>query len=209
MSGQNLKSFLALGDSYTIGESVMASERFPDQTAQFLMARQIKIGDPEIIATTGWTTRDLINAIDAKTPKNNYSVVTLLIGVNNQYQGKSIDEYTSEFSFLLNHAIGYAGNKKENVYVLSIPDYSVTPFARESDTVRIAKEIDEFNAVNRKISFDAGVNYIDITPISREAKYDPSLIASDGLHPSGKQYKRWAEILVQKIIAPIPNVRDP
>ena len=119
----------------------------------------------------------------------------MLIGVNNQYQHKSIDEYNTEFTLLLNRAIQYARNNKNHVFVLSIPDYSVTPFAHGSDTARISKEIDLFNATNKAISNNIGVNYLDITPISREALNDPGLIASDGLHPSGKQYKRWAELL--------------
>ncbi|MDQ6758109.1 MAG: SGNH/GDSL hydrolase family protein [Bacteroidota bacterium] len=194
------KTYLALGDSYTIGESVSSAERFPNQAVTFLRAQGIKINDPKIIATTGWTTRNLIDAINASPLQNNYDVVSLLIGVNNQYQGRSIDEYKTEFTLLLNRSIQYAGGKATHVFVLSIPDYSVTPFAQNSDTARIAREIDQFNAVNKTIAQQFGVNYIDITPISREAKNDPSLIAYDGLHPSGKQYKKWAELLVPLIM---------
>lgn len=194
-SADTTKTYLALGDSYTIGQSVAESERFPNQTIALLRAQNIKIGDPKIIATTGWITKNLIDAINSTTLQNNYSVVSLLIGVNNQYQGRSIDEYKVEFTTLLNRAIQLAANKKEHVFVLSIPDYSVTPFAQNSDTAKIAREIDAFNAANKHISLQAGVNYLDITPISREAKNDPSLIANDGLHPSGKQYKMWAELL--------------
>ncbi len=189
------KTYLALGDSYTIGQSVLESERFPNQTASLLRLQNIKINDPKIIATTGWTTKNLIDAINAASLQNNYDVVSLLIGVNNQYQGKSIDEYKTEFTLLVNRSIQYAGNKPTHVYVLSIPDYSVTPFAQSSDTARIAREIDQFNAVNKMVSSQLGVNYLDITPISREAKNDRTLIANDGLHPSGKQYKRWSDLL--------------
>lgn len=187
------KTYLALGDSYTIGQSVLESERFPNQTVSLLRSQGIKINDPKIIATTGWTTKNLIDALNANPPQNNYDVVSLLIGVNNQYQGRSIDEYKTEFTLLLNRAIQYAGNKPTHVFVLSIPDYSVTPFASGYDKAKIAAEIDQFNVENKKISMQLGVNYLDITPVSREA--DPALIAGDGLHPSGKQYKRWVELL--------------
>ncbi len=189
------KNYLALGDSYTIGQSVSEAERFPEQTVQLLKSQTIKIGNPYIIATTGWTTGDLIDAINKNPPPNNYSAVTLLIGVNNQFQGRSIDEYKTQFTLLLNRSIQFAEGKPSHVFVLSIPDYSVTPFARNYDTAKIAREIDAFNLANKNISVQLGVNYLDITPISREAKNDPSLIANDGLHPSGLQYKRWAALL--------------
>ncbi len=191
------KNYLALGDSYTIGQSVSEAERFPNQTLQLLRAQNIKINDPKIIATTGWTTKNLLDAINAVTLPTNYDVVSLLIGVNNQYQGRSIDEYKTEFTLLLNRAIQYAGNKPTHVFVLSIPDYSVTPFASGSNKTKIAAEIDQFNAANKTITLQLGVNYLDITPISREP--DPALIANDGLHPSGKQYKRWADLLAPMI----------
>jgi len=193
------ETYLALGDSYTIGQSVSEAERFPNQTVQLLKIENIQIRNPKIIAVTGWTTTNLINALNLNPPQNNYSIVTLLIGVNNQYQHRSIDEYETEFSLLLNHSIAYAANNKNHVIVLSIPDYSVTPFARNSDTAMISRQIDTFNLINKIISESAGVKYIDITPISREAASDPALIANDGLHPSGKQYKRWAELLVAMI----------
>lgn len=188
-----VKTYLALGDSYTIGQSVSQAERFPNQTVSLLRAQNIKINDANIIATTGWTTRNLIDALNAATLQTNYDVVSLLIGVNNQYQGKSIEEYKTEFTLLLNRSIQFAGNKPANVFVLSIPDYSVTPFASGSNKPKIAAEIDQFNAANKTISLQLGVNYLDITSISREP--DPGLIATDGLHPSGKQYKRWADLL--------------
>lgn len=193
------KTYLALGDSYTIGQSVSEAERFPNQTVQILRSQNIKINDPKIIATTGWTTKNLLDAINAVTLPTNYDVVSLLIGVNNQYQGRSLDEYKSEFTLLLNRAIDYAGNKPLHVFVLSIPDYSVTPFASGSNKTKIATEIDQLNAANKTIASQLGVNYLDITPISREP--DPSLIANDGLHPSGKQYKRWADLLAPMIKA--------
>ncbi len=193
------KTFLALGDSYTIGQSVAADERFPVQAVQDLKNLHFSFSDPDIIATTGWTTTNLINALNNYPPQHNYSCVTLLIGVNNQYQGKSIDDYKIEFTELIKRSILYAGNIPHHVFVLSIPDYSVTPFAKGSDTAKIVQEIDEFNVANKLISLNAGVHYIDITPISRDAKSDGSLVAADGLHPSGLQYKKWCELLVPSI----------
>ena len=198
---QSTYSFLALGDSYTIGQSVTEVERFPNITAELLKAMGKGNSVPKIIATTGWTTTNLLAALAANPPGNNYDVVTLLIGVNNQYQGRSIAEYRMEFTQLLVKAIEYARGNKTHVFVLSIPDYSVTPFAQNSDIARIAMEIDLFNSVNKEISNAYGVNYLDITPISREGKTDNSLHANDGLHPSGKQYRRWATLLAP-IIAP-------
>lgn len=193
------KKFLALGDSYTIGQSVAATDRFPVKTANLLRGQGINMEDPRIIATTGWTTGNLLNALAADPPANDYSVVTLLIGVNNQFQGRSIDEYRSEFTTLIIKSIQYAGNRADRVFVLSIPDYSVTPFAQGYDTAYIAMQIDQFNAVNRQVSQSYHVNYLDITPISREGRYDATLQASDGLHPSGKQYQRWADLLAPMI----------
>jgi lysophospholipase L1-like esterase len=194
-----LKTFLALGDSYTIGQSVMEYERFPNQTVTKLKNLHFNFLQPDIIATTGWTTSDLINALNKNIPQHVYSVVSILIGVNNQYQGKSLTQYKTEFTELLNRAVIYANNKPGHVFVLSIPDYSVTPFARGSDIAKIAREIDEFNAANKEISFNAGVHYLDITDVSRQAKTSPSLIATDGLHPSGEQYEKWAALLTPLI----------
>ncbi len=188
-------TYLALGDSYTIGESVSEQERFPVRLVNILQKNNVNIEHPDIVAVTGWTTGNLLNELNTNPPKPNYSFVTLLIGVNNQYQGRSLEEYKTEFSQLLNIAIACAGNKKDHVFVLSIPDYSVTPFARNLDTAKIEKEIDQFNEANRLISQNVGVNYLDITSISRDAKKAPSLIASDGLHPSSEQYSKWDQIL--------------
>lgn len=188
-------SYLALGDSYTIGQSVGIEERFPVQTVNMLRQQGTQINLPVIVATTGWTTGNLLNALAANPPSKNYDLVTLLIGVNNQYQGRSQEEYRTEFSSLLGKAIEYAGGRKSRVFVLSIPDYSVTPFAQNSDTVTISNEIDAFNAINRQISQEAGVRYLNITDISREGRYDAEMNATDGLHPSGKQYREWAALL--------------
>lgn len=188
-------SYLALGDSYTIGQSVAIEERFPVQAVSMLRQQGVQINLPAIVATTGWTTDNLLNALAANPPAKNYALVTLLIGVNNQYQGRSQEEYRSEFSNLLGKAIEYAGGRKSRVFVLSIPDYSVTPFAQNSDTVTISNEIDAFNAINWQISQEVGVRYLDITDISREGRYDAEMNAADGLHPSGKQYRKWAALL--------------
>ena len=193
-------TYLALGDSYTIGQSVSASERFPVQLVSILQKNNIKIQNADIIAVTGWTTADLLNALRDQPVKANYTFVTLLIGVNNQYQGRSLDEYKSQFLQLLDSAVHLAGNKNDHVFVLSIPDYSVTPFAQGLDRQKIATEIDEFNAANKAISQNAGVQYLDITAISREAKDYPGLVAADGLHPSAAQYSRWDELLAPLVL---------
>ncbi|MEO8413735.1 MAG: SGNH/GDSL hydrolase family protein [Ginsengibacter sp.] len=194
------RSYLALGDSYTIGQSVAENERFPLQTAALLRQESIDISTPDIIAVTGWTTGDLLNALSANPPVKTYSFVSLLIGVNNQHQGRTLDEYKTQFSELLKRAIAYAGNNQGHVFVLSIPDYSVTSYARGSDTAMIAREIDAFNEANKNISLTAGTHYIDITTISRQAKNDPSMTAIDGLHPSGAQYKKWSNLLTSLML---------
>jgi lysophospholipase L1-like esterase len=183
--------YLALGDSYTIGESVAVEERYPVQ-----LARELKMPAPEIIARTGWTTDELNAAIDKADPHGPYDLVTLLIGVNNQYRGRSADQYRTEFTALLQRAIGFAGGKARNVVVVSIPDWGVTPFAKDRDRAKIAREIDQFNAINREETLRAGARYVDITPFSRTAAADPSLVAGDGLHPSGKMYSEWTRLIV-------------
>ena len=185
--------YLALGDSYTIGESVDAAERFPNQLADFLKAGGLQI-EVTIIAKTGWTTNELWDGIQASEINPPYDLVSLLIGVNNQYRGYDINEYREQFVFLLNKSIEYAGGNPKRVIVLSIPDWGVTPFARGQGGERIARDIDAFNAVNREESEKAGARYVNITPISREAEHDTTLIAPDGLHPSGKMYMEWAKL---------------
>lgn len=186
--------FLALGDSYTIGESVAPEERWPNQLASALRARGAGIGDPEIIARTGWTTDELSTAIDSAAPRGPYSLVTLLIGVNNQYRGLDAEQYRREFTTLLERAIGFAGNDPKKVIVVSIPDWGVTPFAAQRDRGKIATEIDRFNAINREETLRAGAHYTDITPVSRRP--DPALVAGDGLHPSGKMYSEWVTLIL-------------
>ena len=196
------KFYLALGDSYTIGQSVLVEDRFPMQTVKVLEALSVKFTTPEIIAKTGWTTSNLINAITTNPPKRiTYDAVSLLIGVNNQYQHLSQAQYSTEFTTLLKKAIGYAGNNAKRVFVLSIPDYSVTPFANGSNKALIASQIDSFNVINLNIAMQNGVNYLNITTSTRQATSDPSLVATDGLHPSGKEYKKWADFLAPMIKA--------
>ncbi len=189
------KTYLALGDSYTIGASVEASQRFPVQTREWLVANGIKMNAPEIIATSGWTTLNLESAINFQNPVGPYDVVSLLIGVNDQYQGHNSNGYRDRFTSLLRKAIQLTGDKPSHVFVLSIPDYSVTPFAMYRDVATIRKEIDEFNVINKEVTLQYNCVYLDITPSTREASSDPSLVAGDGLHPSGKEYKKWAERL--------------
>lgn len=192
-------TWLALGDSYTIGESVNDSERFPAQTISILKNKKIFFKPPEYIATTGWTTVDLLDAIAAKNPQGPYDAVSLLIGVNDQYQHFDTAGYRTHFMQCLEKAISLAGNKTEHVFVLSIPDYSVTPFAQNSDTAQIRKDLDEFNAINKEITLSHKISYTNITSLTREAKKDASLIAADGLHPSAKEYAKWAALLAPEI----------
>jgi lysophospholipase L1-like esterase len=198
--------YLALGDSYTIGQSVSQAESFPYQLTDTLGKLGFKTANPVIIATTGWTSEDLIVGIgqyNQHTPlSNNYDIVTLLIGVNDQYQGLSQSAYQTNFVQLLQQAIAYAKGDKTRVFVLSIPDYGVTPFANGQDAT-IGPEIDQFNAINLQESRAAGVNYLDITGISREAATNAALIAPDGLHPSGLMYAQWVAGLVPMVVSSI------
>jgi lysophospholipase L1-like esterase len=184
--------FLALGDSYTIGESVAEAERWPNQLADVLREHGMAIDKPRIIATTGWRTDDLKKAIISANLKNEYNLVGLLIGVNNQYQGKSVEAYAVEFEDLLRTAITLASGKKDNVFVVSIPDYGFTPFGQPKQSV-ISPAIDSFNNTNKAIAIRLAVRYIDITDISRKGLAHPEWVAPDGLHPSGKMYALWVE----------------
>lgn len=191
--------YLALGDSYTIGESVPETERWPIQLAKLLETEGIHT-EVTIIAKTGWTVDELWQGIQARDIDPPYDLVSLLIGVNNQYRGYDIGEYREQFVFLLNKAIEYAAGDSNRVIVLSIPDWGVTPFAAGRDREQVAREIDEFNAVNRAESEKAGVHYLDVTPISRRAVSDEALTAPDGLHPSGRMYTLWAEMVLPKAL---------
>jgi len=195
MTATDTLSYLALGDSYTIGEAVSPDESYPYQLAGALNSSSVHVAAPAIIATTGWTTDNLIAAISrSDIHAKKYDFVTLLIGVNDQYQHLSQDNYRTKFAEVLNTAITFANADTSRVFVLSIPDWGVTPFAAGQDNV-IGPQIDEFNAINESLSKKAGVNYLNITHISRMAASDPSLIAPDGLHPSGKMYALWVDSL--------------
>ena len=195
-------SYLALGDSYTIGEAVEQLESFPYQLVEFLKAKAIHFENPKVIAKTGWTTDELRHAIQQEQINETFDLVTLLVGVNNQYRGYSQETYRKEFTELLATAISFAGGDKNKVYVVSIPDWGVTEFAKNSgrDLKTISKEIDAFNEINRQETEASKVTYVDVTPISRQAVKKPNLIAADGLHPSGKMYTEWTKLIAEKII---------
>lgn len=182
--------YLALGDSYTIGEAVAAHDRWPAELVQRLRRAGVAIDDPDIVATTGWTTDELMQGMQAALLEPAYDLVTLQIGVNNQYRGRSANDYRGQFAELLARAITLAGQRPERVVVVSIPDWGVTHFAREQgrDGSRIAAEIDTFNTIAREQAQRAGAHFVDITGISRE---HPELVADDGLHPSAAQYALW------------------
>ncbi len=186
-------SYLALGDSYTVGEGVPIAETYPYQAVQMLRKKGYNLQAPEIVAKTGWTTGELQTAINGSKFLPFYDVVTLLIGVNNQYRGNSQEIYADEFESLLKQAIAFAGNDNKRVAVLNIPDWGATPFAEGRDRAKITEEINAFNAINRKISSKYRVQYFDIAPGTRLAAQDPTLLTKDKLHPSGKEYTKWAE----------------
>ncbi len=196
----NHLKYLALGDSYTIGESVDYDLNFPSQTTALLRRSGFSIDDPTIIAQTGWTTDELMNAITSANTPSRFDVVSLLIGVNNQYRAYPIDKYKQEFESLLKTAILFAGGQHSCVFVLSIPDWGVTPYAAGRDKNKISAEIDAYNAINRSIAENYKVRYIDITPETRNASSNIFLLASDGLHPSAIAYTEWAIKLSQEIM---------
>jgi lysophospholipase L1-like esterase len=192
-------SYLALGDSYTIGTGVAESERFPVQLVTRLHDDGYDILPAEIIATNGWTTGNLLGALNNFEPDSAFSMVSLLIGVNNQFQGRPIEEYEDHFDQLLRKTIQYAGNDTVRVFVISIPDYGVTPFGQSMNPEEIAMEIDAFNTTNQNITESYGVSYYYITDISREAGANPALIAQDNLHPSVVQYALWIDLFESEI----------
>ena len=190
---------LALGDSYTIGESVEVAGRWPHQFIDQLRAMGLEGAYPDYIATTGWTTRNLIQGINTMldTAKT-YNLVSILIGVNNQYQGASIDLYEPDLRKIIDLALGVVNQDPSRVLILSIPDYAYTPFGGGSEA--ISREIDAYNAIKRKVADEYGITFVNITPVSREGLDNPLLVASDGLHPSELQYARW-------VIAILPRLR--
>jgi lysophospholipase L1-like esterase len=190
---KNTYTYLALGDSYTIGEKVKNTENFPNQVVTLLREQEFDFKEPLIVAKTGWTTDELQEGIKKAKLQQHYDFVTLLIGVNNQYRDRTVADYIPQFESLLKKALKYADNNPRHVIVLSIPDWGVTPFAEGRDRKQIATQIDEYNAANKLLTGKYKVHYIDITPGTREAANDSELLAADGLHPSGKEYAKWAK----------------
>jgi lysophospholipase L1-like esterase len=184
---------LALGDSYTIGEGVEGDQRWPEQLARALRTSGIDVAEPRVIATTGWRSDELIKALAGAELAPPYDLVTLQIGVNDQYQDHREATYPQRFVALLRRALELAGNDPARVIVVSIPDYSVTPFVEPGDRRRVSTALERYNRVNRGAATSAGVGYVDITEISRLALGDASLLAADGLHPSGAMYTRWVQ----------------
>ena len=192
-------SYLALGDSYTIGEQVATEDNFPHQTVRFLQEQQVNINSPEIIATTGWTTDELNTAIDSANISKQFDIVSLLIGVNNQYRGREVMNFKTEFENLLQRAIHFAEDKPHHVFVLSIPDWGVTPFAADRDRNKIAAEIDAYNTICENAALEFGTHFIDITASQRKDGDKEDFLAADKLHPSAKEYTKWARQLAAAI----------
>jgi acyl-CoA thioesterase I len=193
--------YLALGDSYTIGHAVPEQGRFPVQLAGRLREAGVPAHQPAIIAKTGWTTGALLQEINTKPVLGKYDLVSLLIGVNNQYQGLPQNLYAQDFHRLLDSAIVYAANRPERVIILSIPDYAFTPFGQNRPNAgQISQQIDTFNSINRQIAAERGIAWFDITPISRQGLENPALVAGDGLHPSGEMYRQWVQLLLPDVL---------
>lgn len=208
LAPKSILKFLALGDSYTIGESVEVKDRWPSQLKQLLEREDIALEEPVIIAKTGWTTDELDAAIDSANPENEYDLVTLLIGVNNQYRQRPVETYAPEFERLLLRAIEFAKGEAHRVIVVSIPDYGITPFVTKKfaespnadskfSASRIANELDAYNLAAKEITIKHEANWVDITPLSRKHGLEPGMLAEDGLHPSGLMYKLWAKEVTQ------------
>ena len=188
--------FLALGDSYTMGEGVADADRWPNQLARALRAHDIDIDDPLILARTAWTTDELSDAIDASGLRDRFDLVTLMVGVNDQYRSRPVRAFAGEFELLLRRAKGFAGRRPRRVIALSIPDWGATPFARQRNREAIAREIDAYNARAHELAALAGVRWVDVTTASRGMQDDPTLATSDGLHPSAEMYRRWMELVL-------------
>ena len=197
-------SFLALGDSYTIGQGVEEAARFPHQVAELLRDQGVNVSAPDYVAQTGWTTDQLLDAVNNRMSQKQYAIVTLLIGVNDQFRGRDTSQYARSFATCLQKAISLAGGKTDRVFVLSIPDYSVTPVGRNWDPQRTAREIDLYNLVNLRIASANRIRYIYITDSTRLASSDPRRVTTDGLHPSRVEYATWARMLAPLIRVSLP-----
>lgn len=204
---ETMLSYLALGDSYSIGEGVAEDGRWPVQLARALRGEGIALADPRIIAATGWTTDELAAALDAAAPRAAHAFVSLLIGVNNQYRGRSVQDYRGEFTGLLQRAIECAGQRAARVLALSIPDWGVTPFAMRQgvDRARVARELDDYNRAAHAICRRHGVAFVDITALSREHGAQAAMLADDQLHPSAAMYAGWSRLALphaRRLLAP-------
>ena len=209
---QTTSKFLALGDSYTIGEAVPESQRWPMHLVQKLNEQGIDLGTPEIIAKTGWTTDELSSAIASAKPHPNRELVTLLIGVNNQYRGRSLAQYRRQFEQLLSQAVEFAQRNPKRVIVVAIPDYGITPFIAgkpERDPKEIAEQLDAFNAAAEEITLQTGAHWVDITKVYRRECNNPGMLAEDGLHPSGSMYSIWADAILPTALKALQNSEMP
>ncbi len=187
--------YLALGDSYTIGELVPSRQNFPNQVVNFIEAKGTTVEELKIIATTGWTTDELIGPMETQIKHHTYNWVTVLIGVNNQYRSRSVTEYTIHLQYILNRATTFANGNAGNVIVLSIPDWGLTPFNKDRDSIGISKEINAYNNVKKELAAKLGMQYIDITESTRKHAKDSNYLAPDLLHPGAKEYAIWAELV--------------
>lgn len=202
---QAVLTYLALGDSYTIGEGVRETERWPVQLSGLLNTAGIRVQSPLIIARTGWTTDELMAELDRRQIANTFDLVSLLIGVNNQYRGRPVSQFRTELVRLIDRAIQYAGGDTSRVFLVSIPDWGVTPFATGRDRAQIASEINAYNEVIRQEAEARNILFFNITDISRLAATDNSLLADDRLHPSGKMYRMWVELMLPSVIKRLKN----
>jgi lysophospholipase L1-like esterase len=197
-------SYLALGDSYTIGEAVELKDNFPFQLAESLKHEQIEV-EPTIVAKTGFTTDELLEAINEANIKTTYDMVSLLIGVNNQYRARSVDEFKTQLMVLIDKSLSFVNNNVNQLFMLSIPDYGFTPFGLEKQ-VKISEQLNIFNEISKNIADSKGIKYFYITNISRRGIEEPNLIASDGLHPSAKMYQEWVNLMKPDLIKIIQNI---
>jgi lysophospholipase L1-like esterase len=191
-----VKRFLALGDSYTIGEGVAEAERWPVHLCVMLRERGVAVEDPLIFARTAWTTDELVDAIADEKPSGPFDLVSLLVGVNDQYRARPVTGFVTEFAALLGIAKKFARKSASRVVVLSIPDWGATPFGEGRDRTLITREIDAYNESARRLTEKAGSNWVDVTVATRAMQRDPALAAPDGLHPSSEMYRRWAELVL-------------